>query len=93
MDDTTLHVVPSGDTVEHDTSTDQPDCTCGPSVDRVPRDNGPDGWILVHHALDDRELDERATKGGHHPKCFLFRPGESPVCDCRTLRMLDRESR
>lgn len=55
MSTNTVHVVPQGDLVEHDTSTDQDDCVCVPAVQRVPNEHGPDGWVLVHHALDGRE--------------------------------------
>lgn len=51
----TLHVHPASDLVEHDTSTDQPDCVCGPEVQPVQRDDGTYGWLLVHHSLDGRE--------------------------------------
>ena len=62
---TTLHVVPVGDVVEHDTS---PDCICGPTLDTV-RPAGtrscdcgcvPEqvGMTWVHHSLDGREASE-----------------------------------
>jgi hypothetical protein len=53
-----LHVYPLGDVVEHDTSTGEPDCACGPQVRPEPQDDGSIGWQIVHHSLDGRELHE-----------------------------------
>lgn len=55
----TLHVTPIGDLVDHDTSTTEPDCVCGPEVRPVTQDDGSMGWLLVHHSLDGREQAER----------------------------------
>jgi hypothetical protein len=52
---TMLHVTPIGDLVDHDTSTAEPDCACGPEVRPVDHDDGSIGWLLVHHSLDGRE--------------------------------------
>jgi hypothetical protein len=49
------HVIPVGDAIEHD-KTD--DCVCGPSFERVGRDQGGDGWLAIHHSVDGRELTE-----------------------------------
>ncbi|GIH70330.1 hypothetical protein [Sphaerimonospora thailandensis] len=54
----TLHVHPEGDQVEHDTSTDGPDCICGPEVRPAEHGDGRIGWLIVHHSLDGRELAE-----------------------------------
>lgn len=54
----TLHVTPIGDLVDHDTSTREPDCACGPEVRPVTQDDGSMGWLLVHHSLDGRERGE-----------------------------------
>lgn len=55
----TLHVLPIGDLIDHDTSTPEPDCVCGPRTELVKHSNGTDaGWILVHNALDGREKEE-----------------------------------
>lgn len=51
-----LHVVPTSDLVEHDVDED---CVCGPTPDPVFRDDGTNGWIFVHHALDGRDTGER----------------------------------
>ncbi|MBD9721981.1 hypothetical protein PV755_09585 [Streptomyces caniscabiei] len=51
----TLHVTPIGDQADHDTSTSDPDCVCGPETKPVTRDDGSIGWLLVHHSLDGRE--------------------------------------
>lgn len=54
----TLHVTPQHDLVDHDTSTTEPDCVCGPEVRPVIQDDGSMGWLLVHHSLDGREKGE-----------------------------------
>lgn len=51
----TLHLTPRHDLVDHDTSTSEPDCVCGPEVRPVTQDNGSTRWLLVHHSLDGRE--------------------------------------
>ena len=51
-----VHVYPLGDLIEHETEGD--DCVCGPTVERVERDDGADGWVVVHHSLDGREAHE-----------------------------------
>ncbi|MFF6966308.1 hypothetical protein ACFY9G_23435 [Streptomyces anthocyanicus] len=52
---TTLHVVPIGDQVDHETSTAEADCVCGPVARPVTQAGGSVGWLLVHHSLDGRE--------------------------------------
>lgn len=59
----TVHVVPERDLIEHDSSTDQADCVCGPAVECVPAAAGPDGWVITHHALDGREQREERGHG------------------------------
>jgi hypothetical protein len=51
----TAHAVPVGDLVEHDTSTSEPDCVCGPETRPEKREDGSMGWLIVHHSLDGRE--------------------------------------
>jgi hypothetical protein len=51
----TLHVAPIGDLVDHDTSTADPDCVCGPEVRPTTQEDASVGWLLVHHSLDGRE--------------------------------------
>jgi hypothetical protein len=51
----TLHIHPMNDLIDHDTSTDQADCPCGPEVRPVEGGDGSVGWMLVHHSLDGRE--------------------------------------
>lgn len=53
----TVHVVPVDDLIEHDA--DGGDCTCGPPTEAVFRDNGSNGWLVVHHSLDGREATEK----------------------------------
>lgn len=55
---TTLHVTPTDDLVEHDTSSDGA-CVCGPDTELVQSDDG-DKWLIRHHSLDGREENEDA---------------------------------
>lgn len=52
----TVHVAPVADLIEHDT--DGVECMCGPSTEAVFRDDGSNGWLVVHHSLDGREAHE-----------------------------------
>lgn len=52
------HVYPLNDLIEHELEGD--DCVCGPSPNRVVRDDGADAWVIVHHSLDGREAREDA---------------------------------
>lgn len=54
------HVYPVNDLVEHETKTTEPDCVCGPTTSPLKRDDGSCGWIITHHSLDGRELNEQA---------------------------------
>ncbi|MDI5965735.1 hypothetical protein [Streptantibioticus silvisoli] len=56
MNTHTLHVRPIDDLIEHDTSTEEPNCLCGPTVKPVKQDDGSMGWLIVHASLDGREL-------------------------------------
>jgi hypothetical protein len=49
----TVHVVPTDDLMDHDTSGET--CVCGPEVEPVFRDDGSNGWLVTHHSLDGRE--------------------------------------
>jgi hypothetical protein len=49
-----VHVRPIGDLIEHDAE----DCTCGPTVEPVQREDGSTGWLYIHHSLDGREAAE-----------------------------------
>lgn len=51
------HVIPIGDLIEHETGTDD-GCPCGPAVEPVELDCGGVGWVIIHHSLDGRELNE-----------------------------------
>lgn len=53
-----LHVTPVDDLIEHDWSTEDADCVCGPTVEPVERDDGSFAWVIVHHSLDGREATE-----------------------------------
>lgn len=50
----TIHVIPLGDLIAHDISTDQADCICGPSVVCHQSPHG-DNWQIIHVSLDGRE--------------------------------------
>lgn len=55
---TALPVIPIGDQVDHDTSTAEPACVCGPDTRPATQADGSVGavgWLLVHHSLDGRE--------------------------------------
>ena len=58
MSRNTLHVVPIGDLIEHDTTSAEADCICGPRTEVVFRVDGSNGWVIVHSSLDSRELNE-----------------------------------
>ena len=45
----TVHVVPTEDDIEHDTSGG--DCVCGARTDPVFREDGSNGWVVVHRRL------------------------------------------
>lgn len=47
-----LHIIPLNDLIEH-AETD--DCVCGPQTFLGKRDDGADGWLIVHSSLDGRE--------------------------------------
>jgi len=49
------HVLPTSDLVTHDR---HEDCVCGPTVEHVTGNHGPDGWVWTHHSLDNREVSE-----------------------------------
>ncbi|MCW2496386.1 MAG: hypothetical protein JWQ77_2310 [Jatrophihabitans sp.] len=51
----TVHVLPVADLIDHAASDE---CTCGPTTEPVPRDNGSFGWLVTHHSLDGREARE-----------------------------------
>lgn len=53
----TVHVVPVGDLIDHDSSGGQP-CVCVPTTKPVKAEDGSMGWVVVHHSLDGRELTE-----------------------------------
>lgn len=56
---TPVHVFPTGDLIDHDTSGG--DCPCGPTSEPVKRDDGSVGWVTTHHSLDGREAKEATT--------------------------------
>lgn len=49
----TVHVLPISDLVDHED--EGTDCVCGPAVECVQNEDGPDGWLIVHNALDGRD--------------------------------------
>lgn len=48
-----VHTYPENDLIEHVLEGDG--CPCGPTVELVHNDDGPDGWLVVHNSLDGRE--------------------------------------
>lgn len=44
-------VVPINDVIAHEDT----DCPCLPTIEYIPCEDGPDGWMTVHHAWDGRE--------------------------------------
>ena len=50
----TMHVVPVGAVIEHDTD-GEPVCVCGPRSEWVVGQFGAHGKVVVHHSLDGRE--------------------------------------
>lgn len=52
----TIHTYPVGDLIDHDTEGGE--CVCGPTTVAVERDDGSMGWLVQHHSLDGRELQE-----------------------------------
>ncbi len=58
-----LHIVPRGDRVEHDTSTDDATCICGPQLLPMITPDGATSWIYSHHSLDGRERFEVKEDG------------------------------
>lgn len=54
-DDDTVHVLPLDDLIVHEFGED---CPCGPRVQVEQRAASCDGYLIVHHALDNREAEE-----------------------------------
>ena len=52
----TVHVYPNNDLIDHDTESG--DCPCGPTSEPVFDADGACGWVVTHHSLDGRELNE-----------------------------------
>ena len=52
----TVHTLPANDIIEHENI--GTDCPCGPTVTAAFRDDGSNGWHVLHHSLDGRELRE-----------------------------------
>lgn len=53
---TTVHTYPVNDLIEH--VTDGGECPCGPTTEPVMRQDGSNGWVVIHHSLDGREANE-----------------------------------
>lgn len=52
----TVHTYPGNDLIEH--LTDGSACPCGPTIEAVFREDGSNGWLIIHHSLDNREASE-----------------------------------
>jgi hypothetical protein len=55
-----VHTYPVNDLIEH--ATDGSDCPCGPTTEAVFRDDGSNGWQVIHQSLDGREQSENAPR-------------------------------
>ena len=42
-------------TVHSDHITDGGHCPCGPTTEAVTREDGSNGWLVVHHSIDGRQ--------------------------------------
>lgn len=51
------HVIPVDDAVGHEPNEN---CVCGPTPKLAKTRRGGDGWLMVHHSLDQREKKEAA---------------------------------
>lgn len=49
------HIAPIADLVDHDTSSSEANCVCGPQLRPAAHNDGAVGWLIVHHSLDGRE--------------------------------------
>lgn len=49
-----VHVLPVDDLICHE---DSVECVCGPTLEWIEGEDG-DGWVVLHHSLDGRELRE-----------------------------------
>lgn len=57
------HTIPINDLIEHDTSGEE-NCICGATTEAVFREDGSNGWHVIHYSLDGRENHESSIKGG-----------------------------
>lgn len=64
---TTVHTLPVDDLIEH--FSDGRECPCGPTVEAVFRDDGSNGWHVIHHSLDGREHGEPDHDRDACPSC------------------------
>jgi hypothetical protein len=46
---TTIHTYPDNDIIEH--VTDGGECPCGPTTEPMMRDDGSNGWLVVHQKI------------------------------------------
>jgi hypothetical protein len=53
--DDVVHAIPLDDEIVHDHADT---CPCGPTARPTPMRGDATGWIVTHHSLDGRELDE-----------------------------------
>ena len=54
------HAAPINDLIEHDTSSEEAGCICGPTIQLLTVNEGalPGIAVIVHHSLDGREAQE-----------------------------------
>jgi hypothetical protein len=68
-----VHVLPVDDHVEH---TKDDSCVCGPRVEPAFLDDGSNGWVVVHHSLDGREMNEPGKEAMNITAKIVLRSSE-----------------
>lgn len=51
-----VHTYPVNDLIDHELEGDE--CPCGVTTEPVQCEDGSYGWVILHHSLDGRELNE-----------------------------------
>jgi len=64
-----LHTIPLNDMFGHDTSNGD-NCSCGPEIKPIERDDGDTAFHVVHKAFDGREHDEPDHDRENCPDCM-----------------------
>lgn len=72
-----VHVFPEADLIEHERN-DEATCVCGPIVKAVFREDGSNGWMIIHQSLDGRE---------HFLSAPESKPRQPAYCSGASVRM------